>query len=166
MTKVRWTASLRDRIRRKFKAGFTCQRALADLGCGERKLKEEWARLRRELGDGGGRLRVQRRREKTVHVALLGEAKTAKRRRSRPLRVVEVNAAVRCTRQYASTPIRTTSHDLAVSGGRRVLRSTGIGMRRQRALLEASEELTQRSAAEEAARCVPRAGASRCRERT
>ena len=39
-------------------------------------------------------------------------------------------------------------------------------MRRQRALLEASEELTQRSAAEEAARCVPRAGASRCRERT
>ena len=163
MTKVRWTASLRDRIRRKFKAGFTCQRALAELGCGERKLKEEWARLRRELGDGGGRLPVQRRRQQTVQVALLRQEKTAKRRRARPLTVAEINGEVRRTPRYASTPIRTTSHDLAVSGGRRVLRSTGIGMRRRRALLEVSEEQSQREAAAEASRCVPRAGAARRR---
>ena len=137
MTKVPWTKDLRNRIKRKWQASIPAEAAAAKLGCGLRKLKEEYAALQRTHGsaEGGQHKRVFARRQLTAAVAVAKSAPSPKRRRPKPLTAAKLNAEVRTHAPYRQTSRRTTANDVGHAGGRAVLRSTGIGERRRRRLL-------------------------------
>ena len=145
-------------IRRKWRAGRTAQQIATETNRGLSVIKKLCAQLSSEAGEataGGGYALVRRRREVTVDVAVMDTVRKLKGGRRRPRTLLEVNAVVRQKPAYRATPYRTTSRDLKMAGGRRVLRSMTVAAARSE--MDGGPQASSQEVASDARRALRRA---------